>query len=142
MKKPAYDECYLDMMIQKGRYLFKLIGRNCGDVFCMITEYMKSDYRKYMDMGNPLYLNKTPKQILGNMGLHVDVNADINEKWDEFILEWMSDIYVYLQWYYGIYSSDIAEKIKPEKLYSMYHPLHEASVSNACGKLIKIYGLQ
>ena len=43
MKKPAYDECYLDMMIQKGRYLFKLIGRNCGDVFCIITEYMKGN---------------------------------------------------------------------------------------------------
>lgn len=29
----AYDECYLDSMVQKIRYLFKLIARNCEDVF-------------------------------------------------------------------------------------------------------------
>lgn len=47
MNDTAYDPSYLDSM--------KLSGR-----------YMKSDYRKYMDMGNPLYLCKTPKQILSN----------------------------------------------------------------------------
>ena len=139
MSRPAYDECYLDMMIKKGRYLFKLIARNCDDIFPVITDYMKSDYREYMDMGNPLYLNKTPKQILGNMGIRINVMADISDTWDEFILEWMSDIYTYLQWNYGLFSSEIGEKIKPEELYKKYYPLHEASISNASGKLMKIY---
>lgn len=29
----AYDVSYLDNMIQKNRYLFKLIARNCENVF-------------------------------------------------------------------------------------------------------------
>ena len=49
-----------------------------------------------MDQGNPLFLNKTPKQILKNMNVNIDDNADISEAYDEFILEWMADIYTYM----------------------------------------------
>lgn len=38
---PAYDECYLDSMIQKNRFLFKLIARNCENVFYVIKDYME-----------------------------------------------------------------------------------------------------
>ena len=65
IKMPAYDVAYLDSMIKKHRYLFKLIGRNCeGSAFAVIDRYLRGEYRKRMDEGNPLYLNKTPKQIL------------------------------------------------------------------------------
>jgi hypothetical protein len=37
--------------------------------------------------GNPLYLCKTPKQIMGNMGITVDLNAEISNTYDEFIME-------------------------------------------------------
>ena len=79
MNKTAYDMCYFDSMIQKNRYLFKLIARNTDEPFCVIKDYMKSDYRKAMDFGNPLYLNKTPKQILGSIGIKIDSEAGINE---------------------------------------------------------------
>ena len=77
MNNPAYDSGYLNSAKLSGRYLFKLIARNCSDCFGIIYKYMKSDYRRYMDMGNPLYLCKTPKQIMGNMGITVDLNAVI-----------------------------------------------------------------
>lgn len=96
MNDTAYDPSYLDSMKLSGRYLFKLIARNCPDCFDTIHRYMKSDYRKYMDMGNPLYLCKTPKQILGNMGITINAKAEISNTYDEFILEWMSDCYVTL----------------------------------------------
>lgn len=47
----AYDVEYLDSMKRKTRYLFKLIDRNCENPFQVIENYMRSDYRKYMDMG-------------------------------------------------------------------------------------------
>ena len=90
-----------------------------------------------MDEGNPLYLNKTPKQILGEMGIRIDSELQISEKYDEFILAWMADIYTYMQWK----SEKIAEKIRPEDLYKKYYPLHEASIENAVDKLKKIYSL-
>lgn len=90
-----------------------------------------------MDEGNPLYLNKTPKQILGEMGIRIDSELQISEKYDEFILAWMADIYTYMQWKYAIPSEKIAEKIRPEDLYKKYYPLHEASIENAVDKLKK-----
>ena len=133
----AYDECYLDSMLQKHRYLYKLIVRNCEDAFDVITEYMNGQYRKNMDAGNPLYLNKTPKQILGSMGIQVNLDAPISETYDEFILEWMADLYTYMQWKYDFSSSDIVKKLPPKELYSMYFPLHEASIEKGVEKLKK-----
>ena len=115
--------------------------RNCSDCFGIIYKYMKSDYRRYMDMGNPLYLCKTPKQIMGNMGITVDLNAEISNTYDEFILEWMSDCYITLQWKYRLWSSEIIDIVKPEKLYKQYYPLHETSLTNAVTKIYEIYHL-
>lgn len=64
MSSPAYDRIYLDSMRTKIKYLFKLIARNCSDAFDMIKRYMEGEYRRYMDTGNPLYLNKSPRQKL------------------------------------------------------------------------------
>ena len=141
MSDTAYDACYYDMRIQKNRYLFKLTARNTDSPFQVIEAYMKSDYRKAMDRGNPLYLNKTPKQILGNMGIRISPDNQMSEKYDEFILEWMADVYTYMQWKYKLLSENIVEKIKPEELYKKYSPLHETSLENSVEKLKKIYNI-
>jgi len=142
MNMPAYDECYLDSMLKKHRYLFKLIGRYCEeDAFAVIERYLCGEYRKRMDEGNPLYLNKTPKQILGEMGIKVGLVSEISEKYDEFILAWMADVYTYMQWKYALSSENLVEKIKAEDLYHKYYPLHEASLENVVEKLKKIYSL-
>lgn len=132
---PAYDECYLNDMIQKNRYLFKLIARNCEDVFRVITDYMNGQYRSYMDIGNPLYLNKTPKQILSSLGIRIKEHRQISEIYDEFILEWMADVYTFMQWRYNLKSCEIVRKIKPDELYTKYYPLHETSLKNGVEKL-------
>lgn len=141
MNRPAYDEAYLEDMLQKTRYLFKLIARNCTNIFSVVTDYMECDYRKHMDEANPLYLNKTPKQILGSMNISIQKDAEISREYDEFILEWMADIYTYMQWKYGMTSESIVKKIKPEALYKKYSPLHEMSVKNGVDRLLEIYGL-
>lgn len=139
MRMPAYDESYLDSMLQKVRYLFKLAARNSEDVFSVITAYMSGDYRRHMDEGNPLYLNKTPKQILGSIGIQIKNDSRPSERYDEFILEWMADIYTYMQWKYNLASEHIVRNIKPEELYSKYNPLHEASIENGADKLQSVY---
>ena len=139
MTIPAYDESYLDSMMQKTRYLFRIIARNSQQAFDVITDYMISDYREYMDMGNPLYLNKTPKQILSSIGFDADFNAEISDLYDEFIFDWMADIYTLLQWQYGLWSKDIVKRIPPGILYKKYIPLHEASLDNGIRKLYDIY---
>lgn len=139
MNKPAYDQCYLDDMYLKIRYLFKLIARNCKEPFSVICQYMNGEYRRGMDLANPKYLNKTPKQILGDLNISVDLDAFISEQYDEFVLEWMADIYTYLQWHYGLYSSEIVQKITPDNLYQDYYPLHEASITRGAEKLYSLF---
>ena len=141
MNKPAYEECYLEGMLQKSRYLFRLIGRNCADAFQVISAYMQGEYRRNMDLGNPLYLNKTPKQILGSLGIVINSEMKSSKDYDEFILDWMADIYVYLQWKYGLCSAKIVKRIAPEELYQKYDPLHETSLQNGVEKLMEIYGM-
>ena len=92
-----------------------------------------------MDTGNPLYLNKTPKQILSELGVRADTKKNISEQYDEFIFEWMADIYTCMQWKYNIPSAEIVDAITPKKLYEIYYPLHEASLENGIEKLMKIY---
>lgn len=58
-----------------------------------------------------------------------------------FILEWMADIYTYMQWKYNLMSEKIVDKIKPEDLYKKFLPLHEASLENGAEKLRKIYNI-
>lgn len=138
MNMPAYDESYLDSMMQKVRYLFKLAARSGEDAFAVITAYMEGNYRGHMDTGNPLYLNKTPKQILGSIGVRIKGNEQPAERYDEFILEWMADIYTYMQWKYNLSSACIVKNIQPEELYAKYYPLHEASVENGADKLLPL----
>lgn len=139
MNKPAYPEIYLDSMRIKIKYLFRLAARNCVNVYETIRQYMEGEYRRYMDMGNPLYLNKSPKQILGSLGISIDPDKDICETYDEFVLEWMADIYTCMQWKYAVPSAELVRKIPPKRLYMMYHPLHEASLENGMEKLMKIF---
>lgn len=136
---PAYDESYLDSMIQKTRYLFKLIARNSENPFQVITNYMEGEYRRHMDEGNPLYLNKTPKQVLESLGVDILEDSKISEKYDEFILEWMADVYTYMQWKYDIFSGEIVCKVKPGELYLKYSPLHEMSLGGVVRKIREIY---
>lgn len=138
---PAYDESYLDSMIQKNRYLFKLIARNSDKPFQIIKDYMDGEYRRHMDEGNPLYLNKTPKQILESLGIDIQEDGEISEEYDEFILEWMADVYTYMQWKYDIFSKEIVCKVKPRELYLKYSPLHEMSLEGAVRKTKEIYQL-
>ena len=141
MSKVAYDESYYDAMAEKTRYLFKLMARNTENPFPAVTAYMESGYRQNMDKGNPLFLNKTPKQILEELKIPVKNLFEISEKYDESILVWMADVYTYLQWNYNLRSGEIVRKIPPEELYRKYSPLHEAPLSNCAEKLKTIYHL-
>lgn len=83
-----------------------------------------------MDEGNPLYLNKTPKQILGEMGIRIDSELQISEKYDEFILAWMADIYTYMQWKYAI-PSEKSQKRFVQKIFTKILPTAR-SINRKC----------
>ena len=78
------------------------------------------------------------REIMEELDIRIQNDSEINEKYDEFILEWMADIYVYMQWKYDLSSAEIIEKTTPESLYQKYYPLHETSIENGVRKLLSM----
>lgn len=50
---------------------------------------------------------------------------------------WISQMYVRLQWKYCIASAEISRAIPSALLMRLYDPLHETSYNNACEKLYR-----
>lgn len=72
---------------------------------------------------------------MSSIGIKGELLFEISEKYDEFILEWMADVYTYIQWKYAIPSKEIVAKIKPEELYQKFSPLHEMALKNCVERL-------
>ena len=143
MNNPAYDSGYLNSAKLSGRYLFKLIARNCSDCFGIIYKYMKrTDFTQNFPGGIIKGDSRCREGEEMEEKITVDLNAEISNTYDEFILEWMSDCYITLQWKYRLWSSEIIDIVKPEKLYKQYYPLHETSLTNAVTKIYEIYHLK
>ena len=57
MNNPAYDSGYLNSAKLSGRYLFKLIARNCSDCFGIIYKYMKrTDFTQNFLGESPVFM--------------------------------------------------------------------------------------
>lgn len=136
----AYDRLYLGATVRTHASLFRILSREGADVFDAIRLYMISFQRSLMDVGNPLALNKTPKQLISRMydGYALSANTEKVE-YDEFIMNWMARIYVSLQYETCKSSVEIVNVLKPEWLYEHYYPLHEASISNGLRKVLDIF---
>ena len=122
-EKTAYDEIYLEDVIDLHTLLFiKLTEITEYDLCSMIDVYMQhSEIRRKMDVGYRSALNK-----------------------GYILLNWISQMYVRLQWKYSIASAEISRAIPSALLMRLYDPLHETSYNNTCEKLYRKYltGLQ
>ena len=76
---------------------------------------------------------------MGSLGISFSKPTEDSEEDDEFIPGWIADILSYFPSEHNISSKEIVRRIKPEDLYSKYHPMHETSVKNGVEKLMKIY---
>ncbi len=60
-----------------------------------------------MDMGNPLYLNKSPKQILGSLSVRIDPSKEIADGYDfDVSVEIINDVDRVLEKLSGVISGD------------------------------------
>lgn len=137
--KRAYDVSYYGSVVKVHTLLFiKLNEIKKYDLCSMIDEYMQhSEIRKKMDYGNWSALNKGYKQLLHSIDFSKCSLKKDSKDYDRILLDWISHIYVMLQWKYCLSSKEISEKLPSEYLMKLYTPLHEISYPNACEKLYK-----
>ena len=144
--KTAYDEIYLEDVIDLHTLLFiKLTEITEYDLCSMIDVYMQhSEIRRKMDVGNWSALNKGYKQLKNSIDFSLCAPRKEAIECDRILLNWISQMYVRLQWKYCIASAEISRAIPSALLIRLYDPLHETSYNNACEKLYRKYltGLQ
>lgn len=135
----AYDKLYLNQNRKITEYLFHLFMEGPYDFFAIVKRYMEeSPVRKGMDEGNWSALNKGINQVYHSVRTEGLPESD-NQYMDGILSSWIADIYVYMQWKYGMYSAGIVSVLPPELLCKLYNPLHEASIQVACRKLYHKY---
>lgn len=137
----GYGEDYFADIARRQRYLFSMIDElEEYSTFDVIDAYFKtSAIRKKIDEGNIGALNKSPKQCFNDIDFDIVSKTTIKEHYDNILLNWISDIYVLLQYTYKLYCYEIVSKIPSRLLYKAYFPLHETSRKNACTKLYDKY---
>ena len=137
----AYDRIYLHSVVYHSQALFRIMSDRDENLFDALRLYMISFQRMLMDVGNPLAINKTPRQLISRMydGYKLKSGDSQAGNYDKFILNWMARIYVRLQFETCMSSMHIVNVLKPEWLYKYYYPLHEASIENALRKINDIF---
>lgn len=136
----AYDKIYLHSVVYHSQALFRIMSDRDEDLFDAIRLYMISFQRMLMDRGNPLAINKTPKQLISRMYDNYQLKSGNKAgSYDKFILNWMARIYVRLQFETCMSSMHIVNVLKPEWLYKHYYPLHEASIETTLRKIDEIF---
>lgn len=131
----AYSEMYLNQIKTVTKFVFHMFMRSEYDFNACVCDYMSnSEIRARMDVGNWSALNKGSKQIYNSVNFDILPKND-NAYMDGILSDWLALIYVHFQWKYNISSRQIVEILPPDRLRSLYHPLNETSINNACEKL-------
>ena len=108
-----------------------------GDKIKLLTAFMKSRFRRQMELGHPRLLSQSAKDSLMQW-LDVDYNGNLSEfvadKYEEEKEEyeynqfyWVGWIYAYLHYRTGLSSKTIVSRLPIEKMLSHYHLGHEMS---------------
>ena len=143
--KPFYDYGYARMQIKVVEWLFMMFAYNeiNPELFNVyfgerVKMFANSQNRRLAEQENGSALNKTPRQLFCSV-LNILPTYDIEHHRDS-LAAWTGDIFVMLNWKYGIPCVELAE-LDWNKIYQLGEVLHEASCVNACEKIINKYGL-
>lgn len=139
----AYDEMYLYSNQELHRLLYRdFLENEKYDFFSLVNAYMQtSEIREKMDIGNWSALNKGDKQLLNSIdySLCTPKSLEQDKVVDITMARWMADIYCLFQWKYNILSKKISNLLSAQELCSLFNPLHETSLDNACDKIANVY---
>lgn len=139
----AYDEMYLYGNQELHRLLYRdFLENEQYDFFSLVDAYMQtSEIREKMDIGNWSALNKGDKQLLNSIdySLCVPKSPEQDKVVDITMARWMADVYCLFQWKYNILSKKINSLLPAQELCSLFNPLHETSLDNACDKIANVH---
>lgn len=136
----AYPEAYRDEVVETQGKLFDFVASKYADKSTedFIAAYMTSKTRRCIDEAKAYVSTMDSTELWGYF-----VETDHFELKDGTALEgfmpgWIGEFYAYYQWYYGIPSAEVIEKVPLDFLEKAYFGLHDLDLDLAVRKVGKV----
>ena len=140
----SYDKWWLPKDMENMGFLFEYCDKYCQELYDvkidkikLLTAFMKSRFRRQMELGHPRLLSQSAKDSLMQW-IDVDYNGNLSEfmkdeseeekyeyEYNQFY--WVGWIYAYLHYRTGLSSKTIVSRLPIEKMLSHYYLGHEMS---------------
>lgn len=133
----AYEKVYLEDVVENQGKLFDFVASTFKDKDTkdFINIYMTSKTRKSIDEAQA-YVNTMSAKELWKYFCDTD-NYSLKEgqALRGFMPDWIGEFYAYYQWYYGVSSAELVQKIPVDFLMKAYHGLHDLELELAVKKV-------
>lgn len=136
----AYAEVYLDDVVESQGKLFDFFAQSFPnkDTEDFIQTYMKSKTRKGIDEAKAYVITMSAKELWTYFSDTEKYVGKPGKALDGFMPDWIGEFYAYYQWYYGIPSAEVVEKIPVRFLAKAYYGLHDLELDLAVKKVGEI----
>ena len=139
--KRSYDKWWLSKDMENMGFLFEYCDKYCHELYGvnidkirLLTTFMKSKFRRDMELGHPKLLSQSAKDSLIQW-INVDYNDDLSEfsnKGNKSVYAnnqfyWIGWIYAYLHFKTGLSSKTIVSRLPIETMIKHYYLGHEMS---------------
>ena len=133
----AYSDAYLGEVVENQGKLFDYVAETFPDKDTedFINAYMASKTRKYIDEAqayvNTMEAEELWRYFTENENYHMKPGKALSG----FMPDWIGEFYAYYQWYYGIPSAEVVQKIPVVFLQKAYAGLHDLDLDLAVQKV-------
>lgn len=136
----AYSKAYLEEVVENQGKLFDFVAQTFPnkDTKDFIRTYMSSKTRKSIDEAKAYVNTMDAKGLWEYFSETEKYTLKSGKALEGFIPDWIGEFYAYYQWYYGMPSSEVVEKIPIDFLIKAYHGLHDLELDLVVKKVGKV----
>ena len=133
----AYDEVYLNEVVETQGKLFDLISQNYPDkdTIDFINSYMTSKTRKSIDESQAYVNTMSARELWDYFRKTEGFKLKDGKALQGFVPDWIGEFYAYYQWYYNVKSRELIKKVPVDFLIKAYGGLHDLSLDLAVRKV-------
>ena len=136
----AYNEAYLDDVVENQGKLFDFIATNYPDkdIEEFIKAYMSSKTRQSIDESQAYVNTMFAKELWDYFVETEGYKLKPGKSLKGFIPLWIGEFYAYYQWYYDIPSSGVIKKLPLDYIERAYNGLHDLDLELAVIKVGRV----
>ena len=133
----THDKVYLNCVVENQGKLFDMVGNDYPekDTEEFIVSYMKSRTRKSIDDGQAYVCTMDAPELLEYFMETEGYSLKPGKALEGFLPGWTGEFYAYYQWFYGIPSNELVDRVPLAFLRRAYWGLHDLELDLAVEKV-------